>query len=240
MSYIWGVARPRKTVRRTVRKTVRRAAPTRREAADATRDAILDAAEALLGEGGPAAVRLQEIAARVGVAHPTLLYHFRSRDGLLAALFQRSSRRMRQELLDEVLRPLPPGAALDPAALLGRVYERVTDPRRAPILAWLLACGEEPFGPGGDADDDGASLAEIAARMHALRVAADPGAADDDEGTRFGLMTLTLLMFGDLLLGGATRRRLGLRDDAATRARYRRWLAARLPAAIAALPDPHP
>ncbi len=237
MSYIWGVARPRKTVRKTVRRTVRRAAPTRREAADATRDAILDAAEALLGEGGPAAVRLQEIAARVGVAHPTLLYHFRSRDGLLAALFQRSSRRMRQELLDEVLRPPPPGAPLDPAALLGRVYERVTDPRRAPILAWLLACGEEPFGA---ADDDGASLAEIGARMHALRVAADPGAADDDEGTRFGLMTLTLLMFGDLLLGGATRRRLGLRDDAATRARYRRWLAARLPAAIAALPDPHP
>ena len=39
----------------------------------------------------------------------------------------------------------------------------------------------------------------------------------------------------DLLLGGATRARIGLRDDAATRARFRGWLGARLPAMVAVM-----
>ncbi len=211
----------------------RRAPParaTRAATAAATRDAILDAAEHLLRDGGTEAVRLQDIATRVGVTHPALLYHFKNRDGLLAALFQRMSQRMREELLAEILRPPPPGEAIDLAEVFVRVYDRVADPRRAPLLAWLLACGAEPFPPG-----EGAGLAEIAARLHALRGATDPASADDVEGTRFGLLAVTLLMFGDLLLGGATRARIGLRDDAATRARFRGWLGARLPAMVAVM-----
>lgn len=214
-----------KAAGRPVRAQPRRTART--IAADATRAAILDAAEALLRDGGSEAVRLQEIAARVGVTHPALLYHFKSRDGLLAALFQRMSERMRVELLAEILRPPAPGASVELADVFVRVYDRVADPQRAPLLAWLLACGEEPFPAG-----EGAGLAEIGARLHALRAASDPTVARDLEGTRFGLLAATLLMFGDLLLGGATRRRIGLRDDAATRARFRKWLGARVPGMV--------
>ncbi|MCE9576647.1 MAG: TetR/AcrR family transcriptional regulator [Deltaproteobacteria bacterium] len=223
-------SKPRTSKPRAATPRAATARPATSRSAPATRDAILDAAEHLLRDGGTEAVRLQEIAARVGVTHPALLYHFKNRDGLLAALFQRMSQRMREELLAEILRPPPPGEAMDLAEVFVRVFDRVADPQRAPLLAWLLACGAEPF-----PDGEGAGLAEIATRLHAMRAATDPRSAEDREGTRFGLLAVTLLMFGDLLLGGATRRRIGLRDDAATRARFRGWLGERLPAMIEAM-----
>ena len=54
----------------------------RRTAEDA-RAAILDAAERRLGATGPGGIRLQEVAADVGVSHSTVLHHFGSREGLV-------------------------------------------------------------------------------------------------------------------------------------------------------------
>ena len=71
----------------------------RRTAAEA-RAEILDAAEARLREGGPEAMRLQEIAADVGISHPTILHHFQSRDGLVRALGLRITERLVNDLLE--------------------------------------------------------------------------------------------------------------------------------------------
>ena len=65
---------------------------------------ILDAAEKRLREGGPDAIRLQDIARDVGIAHPTILHHFETRDGLTLALQQRAMQRLEQDLFD-VLQP---------------------------------------------------------------------------------------------------------------------------------------
>ena len=51
---------------------------------------ILDAAEASMKAGGPAALRLQDVARAAGVSHPTILHHFGSREGLVRALNLRS------------------------------------------------------------------------------------------------------------------------------------------------------
>ena len=47
-----------------------------RRTAEAARAAILEAAEKRLAEAGPAGIRLQGVAADVGVSHPTVLHHF--------------------------------------------------------------------------------------------------------------------------------------------------------------------
>lgn len=71
---------------------------TRRSAEDA-RAQIIAAARARIAEGGPGALRLQDVAADVGVSHPTLLQHFGSREGLLREVQAHSVGIMRDALL---------------------------------------------------------------------------------------------------------------------------------------------
>jgi len=52
-----------------------------------SRAAVLDAATALLFEGGPAAVTIDAIVARSGVAKTTVYRHWANRDEVMAALF---------------------------------------------------------------------------------------------------------------------------------------------------------
>ena len=70
----------------------------RRRSREEARRLILDAAERLLTEGGPEAVRLQEVGRAVGISHPAVLHHFGSREGLLLELESRAMERL-QELL---------------------------------------------------------------------------------------------------------------------------------------------
>ena len=58
----------------------------RRRTAEEARREILEAARVRLAKGGPEAVRLQDVAADVGISHPAILHHFESREGLLQAL----------------------------------------------------------------------------------------------------------------------------------------------------------
>ena len=54
-----------------------------RRTAEEAKMMILDAAERRLRELGPAGIKLQELAADVGVSHPAILHHFGSRDRLV-------------------------------------------------------------------------------------------------------------------------------------------------------------
>lgn len=55
----------------------------------ATREEILDAAMRLFGEVGYTSASLREVASRVGITHPGLLHHFKSKVALLEAVLQR-------------------------------------------------------------------------------------------------------------------------------------------------------
>ena len=59
----------------------------------ARRAEILDAAIALFGEVGYRSASLREIAQRVGISHPGLLHHFRSKEELLAAVLEHRDER---------------------------------------------------------------------------------------------------------------------------------------------------
>ena len=101
--------------------------PRVRRTAEEARRVILDAAEKRLREGGPEALRLQEIARDVGVSHPAILHHFQSRAGLTHALAERAMTR-----LEEDLREALSGSEGDGASILERVFGVAHLPRPLP------------------------------------------------------------------------------------------------------------
>jgi TetR/AcrR family transcriptional regulator len=56
----------------------------------ASTERILDAARGEFAEHGFGGARLQDIAARAHLSHPTLLYHFGSKEGLYAAVIEQA------------------------------------------------------------------------------------------------------------------------------------------------------
>src|SRR5262245_65030111 len=85
----------------------RRAAPRprrQRRTADEARAEILDAAERVLIETGPGAIRLQQVAKLVGVSHPTVLHHFGTREALVEAVVERALQAMQEDVLTAIQR----------------------------------------------------------------------------------------------------------------------------------------
>jgi len=209
----------------------RPAAPRRRRSADDAKRAILDAAEARFAARGPEGIRLQEIAADVGVAHPTILHHFGSRADLVRAVMDRALGALREELLATLGRPDP--EAIDVAALLERVFETLGDHGAARLLAWLVLAGDE----GRDRDRVGGApfVREIAETVHARRRALYTRAgrrAPPFEDSLFAILLTSFALIGDALLGDVTRRSSGLVDPAAGR-RFRAWFSQLLVAHLA-------
>jgi AcrR family transcriptional regulator len=64
-----------------------------------TRDRLVEAAAALLTEGGPSAVTLREVGRRVGVSHNAPYKHFADKEELLAAVAAAELRRGRAGVL---------------------------------------------------------------------------------------------------------------------------------------------
>lgn len=190
--------------------------PRRRLEAAEARRRILDAAEKRLAEGGPEAIRLQELAADLGVSHPAILHHFGSREGLLEALESRAMEQLRRDLLERRRGSI--GEDLE------RVFATFGGEGHARLLAWrLLRAGRTPV------REDATLVRELTEAFHAERVAearreGRPPPAHED--TVFGVRLATVAMFGEALLGPLLTASAGLRDEARTSRRFRRWLGA--------------
>lgn len=192
----------------------------RRSAEDA-RAAILDAAEKRLQDVGPAGIRLQDVAAEVGVSHPTVLHHFVSRDALVEAVIERRAGALQRDLL----------------AALAEHAGKDGDPVRE-----LLECVAQTFGPGGHArivawlslagravrKEEAAGFDAIAAATHEVRKARrreNRRPAPSYEDTYFVVMLAGLAMFGDAIAGPLLRGQTDAKESAATSTRFRAWLA---------------
>ena len=92
-----------------------------RRTAEQAQRVILDAAEQRLLQVGPAGLRLQEVAKDAGVAHPTILHHFKSREGLVHAVVQRALGTLHADLLHELKQELAGGTS-DPVKLINRAF----------------------------------------------------------------------------------------------------------------------
>ncbi|SIR73880.1 TetR/AcrR family transcriptional regulator [Micromonospora avicenniae] len=90
------------------------------------RVALLDRCVAFLKEGGFSRLSLREIAAGAGTSHRMLLYHFGSREGLLAQVVGRIEAEQRQ-----TLSTLATGSD-DPTEVSRSFWRRLADPDLAP------------------------------------------------------------------------------------------------------------
>lgn len=167
--------------------------------------------------GGPEAIRLQEIAADVGISHPAILHHFGSREGLVEAMIAHGLGKLQAQFLEG----WPSEKELDLEGVLERFYEVASHRGVARMLAWLIlsrpslaAMTPNVLGP-------------AAERMHAGRVrrARKEGRrAPELEETLFAAGLLAILVLGDSLFGPSVRRAMGLGANAAGTRRFRRWL----------------
>lgn len=193
--------------------------PRKRRSADEARALILDAAETQLRVGGPDSLRLQSLAADVGVSHPAILHHFGSREGLVQAVWRRTTERLEQQIYSALAGPIDETTG---ATLLDRLFRALGDPGNARAFAWLaLTRGDR-------ADDDlgyGSRLRDIADAIHRRRSERRPDRAGDFEDTLFTVLLATLAMLGNSLAGPALHRSAGLDQDADADRRFIVWLA---------------
>jgi len=197
-----------------------------RRTAEVARRQILEAAQKRLIDGGPEAIRLQDIAADVGISHPAILHHFAGRDGVLEALVTHAIRGLQEDLIRVVEARRVGDAPTKRAARTLEMFEQIShvlvDLGYARLLAGLILSGaklEKPMR---------GIFRELAEAVHASRVQRrreDGRPLPRREDTLFSITLVWVGLFGDALFGRSARLSVGLPDDAETTRRFRRWLA---------------
>jgi AcrR family transcriptional regulator len=206
--------KPRAVSRTAGARTKSRSAP-RRSAEEAQR-LILDAAENRLVQVGPAGLRLQEVAADVGIAHPTILHHFGSREALIHAVVQRALNALYADLMAELQLELV-GGKTDPVKLINRAFQTLSQRGHARLWVWLALSGQLP-------PSVQPWVREIANLSHAARTKRKGSEPRSFEDTLFRTMLAGLALFGEAIIGDAMRESAGLAGDAKAAARFRAWL----------------
>jgi AcrR family transcriptional regulator len=194
---------------------------TKRRSADEAQKRILDAAEKRLVEAGPAAIRLQDVAADVGVSHPAILHHFKSREGLVQAVAERAMRALEADLITSFTSTT--GAPPNGAEMLEKVWRTLARGGHARLLSWLLLSGYAAF----DVKAARASWKAMADATHSLR-GRKTRTKPTYEDTLFTISLAALAMFGEAIAGEAVFKMAGLDHDKHADKRFRAWLASLL------------
>lgn len=103
------------------------------------RDLLLDRVLGYAATEGIADKSLREIATGVGTSHRMLLYHFGSREGLLAAIVAAVEAQQRGVLAELAGSAGAPGEAGTGAELMLRLWDRVSDPALRPYVRLFFA-----------------------------------------------------------------------------------------------------
>ena len=191
--------------------------PRRRRSAEVAREEILNAAQRLLSQGGPDAIRLQDIARDVGISHPTILHHFGSREGLIEALDARAI----HALTADVARILQSDEEPQTGELVERVAETMDQQGLARLIAlWAM---REPDGPSRlDGTDPAALVADVSELIRTRLDEIEGVQADRLEAISFRVRLVVFAMFGQALIGDALSPVKG-EERNAERYRFRQW-----------------
>src|SRR5262245_41519936 len=198
----------------------RRKRRVRRSAEEAQR-VILDAAEKRLREGGPEAIRLQDIARDVGISHPAILHHFASRDGLTQALERRAMARLEAELVEVLSTQAARGEAA--ADVIERAFAALGDAGHARMLAWRVLQAARP-----EPNADRTLLRALSELIHAHRVeaaAAEHRAPPSRQDTEFVVRLAAAALLGDGIFAPFLDASFGRESDPARQRRFREWFA---------------
>lgn len=177
----------------------------RRSAAEARR-LILDVAEVHLSRSGPGGLRLQEVAGDVGITHPGVLHHFKTREALVDAVVARAVGRLQIELTEAL------AGSGGTTEIMESVHRVLAGGGNARLLAWLIMAQPAPYGTEHN-------LEEIADAVQFQR----NGEKQATTQTRYTILLASLALFADALAGPTMRRSLNLEhpNDGAA---FRDWL----------------
>ncbi len=188
-----------------------------RRTAEEAKAVILDAAEKRLRELGPAGIKLQELAADVGVSHPAILHHFGSRDGLVEAVVRRALDSLRDQILEKVRQQMR--REVDIPAILDSVFAILAERGHARLVAWLVLEGK-------NTRDDSRLMRALSEAAHVRMVS---GGWTEGRSFTFEDMMFTVMMVGAAALGWgvvgeAMRFSAGVEDDDQVEPRFRHWV----------------
>jgi len=178
----------------------------------------MDAAESLMVEVGPVGLRLSEVAKRAGMAHPNILHHFGSRDGLITQVANRVTHRATTRITKAIER----AATADPkerVAVLTEVLDTVYPDDEGRLAVWLHMSGVET--------NLREHMERIVAVAQKLREAISENA--NPQSTQRLVMLITFALLGEAVSGkghqAGIKAALGFGSDANHRAHFRQWLA---------------
>ena len=173
---------------------------------------ILDAAETIMAKGGgPAALRLQDVAKVAGVSHPTILHHFGSREGLVRALNLRAFEKLTAAAISGMSQA---ESSMDSVGMTFAAYRDGLAQR----MVWLIQSADQR--PGRPALFD-----EVVEKFHLVRKSfTRPGTEPDIADTRALIHLMTVTAFGDALIGQRLRQAGG--KEPQTRRAFERWFSA--------------
>ena len=161
-----------------------------RRTADEAKRLILDAAEAQMARAGPAGLRLQDLAADLGISHSTILHHFSNREGLVRAL----NKRTLDSLSSLLLRAFAgqEAGAVDAVAVVFAAFRGGLAQR----IGWLIQADAYA-----NRKTDSPIFSQLAEALHAARVAdAGPGKTVERADSVNIARLVALTAFGDAFL----------------------------------------
>ena len=179
--------------------------PRKRRSAEEAKSMILEAAQNLLLEKGPEALKIAHIAKKAQISHPLILHHFGSAEGVLFALQEAIARDIRTQLLD-TMRSIPLNQGISQA------LTALSSPKQARLMAWLIVRGRSPFPP---AEEKG--LIKIQHVLH------EKTGRSKEELNNMILLIL-FAMYGEAMFGKDLRERLGVEHTSQTQQMFQQWL----------------
>ena len=166
------------------------------------RASILHTAEQLLMAGGPPAVQMRAVAARLGMTDAGVAHHFGSRDELLAALLRHGGRRIRDAVTIATEGWLQRGASVQ--ELIDAIYSVYAGGYGELAIA-LHAAGWREEGVG--------MLDGVVDALHNLRPVSK-GRRPSRGSTRLAVAALHQALATETAYGAAFRRSAGIADGA--------------------------
>ena len=188
-----------------------------RRTPEAAKSAILEAAERRLIEGGPASVRVQHIAADLGMTDAAVHHHFESREALIDAARRFAARRLLTDI-DAIL------DAWDDDKLemghLGKLFRKTYSDRGASrLIFWVALSGHKPRGSG---LMQGLIDAVHKTRMRRAKARGRPAPSRTD--TRFVIALLSTIHAMMPVAGDAVLLAAGIEADEAGRRKFLTWV----------------
>jgi AcrR family transcriptional regulator len=188
----------------------------KRLSGEAARIRILDAASAQLRAEGPRGLRLDAIAAELGVSRQAILHHFGTREGLIAAVVHRALEQLQRELAGGL--SVLSDHELGSGVLVERAFEVIVDGGYGRLLGWL-ALEHEPSDLEVGANEK--LLAILAQLSHRIRER-DVGPSDPKD-TLFTFVLSSFAILGAAVFERGVFTSAGLDQDPEARKAFRTW-----------------